>query len=145
MKFNIKSHYVYLAAIVIVGAIGINLHNQDANNNQYSDITLANINALMQSEDDSEKGNSDPEKGSSDPEKGNSDPEKGGLDTNYTRNAKNCEFYVGANVEVKVGRLGTVKAGADGIISVPEQVTCLAGGNETCRPVECIEILALIF
>lgn len=54
MKFNIKSHYVYLAAIVI-GAIGINLYNQDANLNQFSDIALVNIDALMQSENDPEK------------------------------------------------------------------------------------------
>lgn len=130
MKFNFKAHCVYLAAIVFVGAIGFGLYDQGTTVNQISDIALANIDALMQSENDSEKGNIDPEKGI--------------LDTSYTRRTKNCEFYVGANAKVTVLGLGVIKAGADGIISVPEQVTCIAGGNETCRPVECIDILSLI-
>lgn len=40
--------------------------------------------------------------------------------------------------------MGIVSANPQGYISIPEQVTCKANGDETCRPVECIEIWQII-
>lgn len=142
-----------MAVIAIVGVIGIKLHNQHSATNSMNDITLANLEAILGSTDtesgttDPEKGTTDPEKGTTDPEKGITDPEKGNtgtLDANYVRKTKNCEMYVGANAKVSILGLGLVQADANGMISFPEQVTCKAGGDETCRPIECIDLLMVI-
>lgn len=63
MKPNIKTNYVFMAAIAIIGVLGIRLQiDYDPKILQMSDISLANINALMDTENDSEKDTTDPEK-----------------------------------------------------------------------------------
>lgn len=102
--------------IVIAGlvATGIGLYNHQSV--EKGTIALSNIEALLSPE----------------------------LDTSYSRKAKNCEFNVGANASVTFLGLGLLKADANGIISVPEQVTCVANGNETCSPIECADLLKLM-
>jgi hypothetical protein len=64
----------------------------------------------------------------------------GRLDTSYSRIVKNCEFRAAANGLVTIFGL-TLKANADGYVSIPEQVTCQAGGNQTCQSIECIDLI----
>lgn len=64
----------------------------------------------------------------------------GGLDASYSRIVKNCEFEAAANGSVTIFGL-TLKTNADGRVSIPEQVTCQAGGNQTCKPIECADLI----
>ena len=152
-----KTLCLNLAAIAMFTALGLKMYNQHPISAPAKDITMANIEAILGNENgsdpekgstDPEKGTTDPEKGSTDPEKGTTDPEKGNtgsLETKYTRESNDCKVYVGANVKVTLGKLGEFKADGSGYISFPEQVTCCSGGNKTCRPVECIDVMNVIF
>ena len=123
-------------------ALGLKMYNQHPISAPAKDITMANIEAILGNEN-----GSDPEKGSTDPEKGTTDPEKGNtgsLDTNYKRSASNCVFRVAANAEIKLLGFGIFKADANGEVSIPGQVTCIRGGNETCKPSECVDIIKII-
>lgn len=111
--------FLTIAAIVIISAFGIKKQHIGTD---YTSEAIANIEALSTPEGET----------------------GGGLDTSYQRATKDCKFYVGAFAEVKVLGIGLVKADGDGYIFIPEQVTCIANGNETCSPVECIDILRLI-
>ena len=138
-----KTLCLNLAAIAMFTALGLKMYNQHPISAPAKDITMANIEAILGNEN-----GSDPEKGSTDPEKGTTDPEKGNtgsLETKYTRESNDCKVYVGANVKVTLGKLGEFKADGSGYISFPEQVTCCSGGNKTCRPVECIDVMNVIF
>ena len=103
MKSNNKALYVFMAAIAILGITGIKLHSQHPAVVQANDITLANLNAIMEEESDPEKDNTDPEKGDSDPEKGETDPEKGETDSEKgsvlhctrVKSSKQCRFTSG--------------------------------------------------
>lgn len=71
----------------------------------------------------------------------NSEQNKGSLDTNYNRDAKNCVFYVGVGSSLKIFGVGVINADAKGMMSIPERVICSANGDQTCSPVECIDVL----
>lgn len=72
MKYNIKTFYVFMAAIAIIGVLGIRLHSiYNPVRAPFCDISLANINALMDGEDDPEKDDTGSENETTDPEKEN--------------------------------------------------------------------------
>ena len=58
-----KSCFAYMAAIVMFGALGLKLYNQHPVPAPVNDITLANLEAVLGSENNSESGGSDSEKG----------------------------------------------------------------------------------
>ncbi|MBD5325230.1 MAG: hypothetical protein HDS04_00950 [Bacteroides sp.] len=58
-----KSFFAYMAAIVMFGALGLKLYNQHPVPAPVNDITLANLEAILGSENNSESGGSDSEKG----------------------------------------------------------------------------------
>lgn len=115
---------ILLAAGVVVALafLGVKLQTPKEFENN---IVLANIDALLQNESNTEQG-------------------QGSLDTSYKRHDNKCSIYVGAYAEVKIFGLGFFKADGDGFIHVSGQVTCEAGGDMTCKPVECIEIYELV-
>ena len=151
-----KTLCLNLAAIAMFAALGLKMYNQHPISSPAKDITMANIEAILGNENgsdpekgstDPEKGTTDPEKGSTDPEKGTTDPEKGNtgsLDTSYKRSTSNCVFRVAANAEIKLIGFGIFKADGNGEVSIPGQVTCIGGGNETCKPSECVDIIKII-
>lgn len=68
------------------------------------------------------------------------------LDTNYKRDdTQKCVITVGANSSVEIFGLGIFKADGNGEISFSGKVICSAGGSQTCKPVECVDLYRVIF
>ena len=73
------------------------------------------------------------------------DNESGGkLDTSYKRSEDDCVITVSAGVKLEIFGVGVIDAKAGGKISVGVKVVCSSGGNETCRPVECIDLYSIL-
>jgi hypothetical protein len=111
-------------AIIILSLIASAVMGYEFNPSidDFSDVVKANVAAL-----------SDDEPGSN------------GVNTAYLRNDSDCVFHVGAGVSINVFGIGVLTAGPDGNLSIPGKVICMAGGNMTCKPVECIDIYAVLF
>lgn len=62
------------------------------------------------------------------------------LDCNYYRRTESCEFV--GNARIKIFGVGIIKV--NGSFSIPGVVVCTSGGNETCKPVECIDLYEVI-
>ncbi len=62
------------------------------------------------------------------------------LDCNYNRREESCEFL--GNAKIRILGVGVIKV--NGSFSIPGVVVCSTGGNETCKPVECIDLYEVI-
>lgn len=65
-------------------------------------------------------------------------------DCSYNREDGCCTVKIGVGGKIKIAGVGIVKADASGEISFDGKVICPGGGNNACRPVECIDLYEVI-
>lgn len=116
MKSNLFK-IAFVAAIAMIG--GVNVFNAQKPI-VLSDIAMANVEALAQSEN-------------------------GGMDCNYRREEDKCTIYVGSHGSIKLFSGTILKADAQGNITFDGKVSCESGGSSSCRNIECVDVYKMIF
>ncbi|MBO8452323.1 MAG: hypothetical protein IAC06_05510 [Bacteroidetes bacterium] len=69
--------------------------------------------------------------------------ETGGLDANYKRKEEKCTITAGAGAKIKIFG-GNITVGSRGTVTFDGKVICKSGGDETCRPIECIDLYEIL-
>ncbi len=112
--------FVLLAGMVLFLASSLTFIYVKGENDSVNDLLSANVDALA----DNESG--------------------GKLDTSYKRSEDDCEITVSAGIKLEIFGVGVIDAKGGGKVSVGVKVVCSSGGNETCRPVECIDLYRIL-
>ena len=116
----IKKIFLKVALVVtIVLVSGINVFKTQMSI-ELSDIAMANVEALAQSEN-------------------------GSMDCNYRREEGTCTINVGSHGSIKLLSGTILKADAQGYITFDGKVSCESGGSSSCRNIECVDIYKMIF
>lgn len=63
--------------------------------------------------------------------------------TEYVREEGTCKIQVSGNVKLKLIKAGFIVSG-DGTITLEGKVICNSGGNSSCTPIECNDLLKTI-
>ena len=63
--------------------------------------------------------------------------------TEYVREEGTCKMQVSGSVKLKLKQAGFVVSG-DGTITLEGKVICHSGGNSSCTPIECKDLLETI-
>lgn len=114
-----KKTVLWVAAILMaLSASLLVCANQSLKENELSDVSKSNIEALTQSE--------------------------GSYYLVHEKKDGRCEISVGTNGKLQLLGGTVLKANAEGIVSFDGQVTCIGIGDVYCRPVECIDLYRTI-